>query len=73
MKPDPNNKYDNHAIELHWQNVKVGFVPMSDNTNPTAIKLLVDMEQLGILVETTGYARNRTYLFGGYMKCFFND
>ena len=31
MKPDPNNKYDNHAIELHWQNVKVGFVPMSDN------------------------------------------
>lgn len=73
MKPDPNNKYDNHAIELHWQNVKVGFVPMSDNTNLTAIKLLVDMEQLGILVETTGYARNRTYLFGDYMKCFFND
>ncbi|MDC1037447.1 HIRAN domain-containing protein [Candidatus Marinimicrobia bacterium] len=31
MKRDANNKYDNHAIELHWQNVKVGFVPMSDN------------------------------------------
>ncbi len=42
-------------------------------SNPTAIKLLVDMERLGILEETTGYARNRTYLFVDYIKCFFND
>ena len=42
-------------------------------SNPTAIKLLGDMEKLGILVETTGNARNRSYIFQDYMKCFFND
>lgn len=28
---DPENEYDDHAIELHWQNIKIGFVPRSDN------------------------------------------
>lgn len=40
---------------------------------PTANKLLADLEKLGILIETTGNTRNRTYLFKDYMKCFFDD
>ncbi|MBC8346614.1 MAG: Fic family protein [Candidatus Marinimicrobia bacterium] len=42
-------------------------------SKPTAIKLLTDLETAGILVETTGYSRNRFYLFQDYMRCFFND
>lgn len=34
----------------------------------TAIKLLCEMEQLGILSETTGQARNRWYVFHDYLR-----
>ena len=48
-------------------------VKLLNVSNPTAIKLLADLEKAGILVETTGQVRNRSYLFEEYMRCFFND
>lgn len=42
-------------------------------SKPTVHKLLTDFEHLGILTETTGFARNKSFIFENYMKCFFSD
>ncbi|HET6914010.1 MAG TPA: Fic family protein [Rhodanobacteraceae bacterium] len=39
-------------------------------SNPTAQKLLRDMERLGILSETTGQMRDRLFAFGPYLRLF---
>ncbi|WP_428087033.1 HIRAN domain-containing protein [Candidatus Thioglobus sp.] len=31
LKPQPDNKYDDNAIEIYHQNYKLGFVPRNDN------------------------------------------
>ncbi len=41
-----------------------------DVTHPSAAALVKQLESLGILVETTGYGRNRLYLFHRYFDLF---
>ena len=31
MKPNPENLYDEYAVELHWKDNMVGHIPRSDN------------------------------------------
>ncbi len=31
LKPQPDNKYDNNAIEIYYQDYKLGFVPRHNN------------------------------------------
>jgi hypothetical protein len=41
-----------------------------DVTHQTAMSLVRDFMQLGILEETTGYKRNRRFLFRAYFDLF---
>ena len=41
-----------------------------DVTHPSAAALVKQLESLDILVETTGYGRNRLYLFQRYFDLF---
>ncbi len=31
LKPEPDNKYDEFAVEIFWRGEKIGYVPVSDN------------------------------------------
>lgn len=44
-----------------------------DVTHATAMKLIRDFEEFGILKETTGRQRNRRYLFAEYVNLFIHD
>ena len=41
-----------------------------DVTPATANRLLKEMEKIGILKESTGYARNRIYVLDEYLRIF---
>jgi hypothetical protein len=44
-----------------------GVVKMLETTKPTATKSIELLESLGILKETTGRKRDRTYGYAGYL------
>lgn len=50
MIREPDNRYDNCAIALHWKEKKIGFVPGSENS---VLAALIDANDLEFLCEVT--------------------
>jgi len=63
-----------HRLLLHlYQKPMVSVLSVSTDLNiskPTANTLVREFESLGILVETTGFKRNRNYIFIKYFRLF---
>jgi len=47
---EPNNKYDECAIALHWNNRKIGFIPATENE---LLSRLIDGQALDLIAEIT--------------------
>ncbi len=47
---EPNNKYDDCAIALHWNNQKIGFIPRYENA---LLSRLIDAQVLDFVAEIT--------------------
>ena len=50
LRREPNNKYDEFAIALYWQQEKIGFIPADSNET---IARLLDAEALPLLASIT--------------------
>lgn len=56
LKREPQNKYDKRAVEVFWQNQKLGYVPRIDNA---AVSQLIDRgEKLAVRISRLKQSTN---------------